>query len=95
MFPETAEQNANRRKHIRSALRARVKLWCTESDESTWFTGDISDGGVYLLLENRPSKLKLGARVQIQVQGMPMEAPKLEAKVVRVDTGGLGLEFVL
>lgn len=56
-------------------------------------TRDISDSGVYVLLE-QSGLLAVGDRVRGQVQGLPMEAPILLMEVVRVEPMGVGLRFV-
>lgn len=83
----------NRRQHVRTKLRTQIKLTHPELEESIWSTGDISDGGVYLLAEGKQTPA-LGDVVKIQVQNLPVEAPVVEARVVRVDSEGIGLEFV-
>ena len=83
----------NRRQHIRTKLRTKIKLTHPEQEDSIWSTGDISDGGVYLLAEGKTLP-NLGDVVKIQVQNLPVEAPVVEARVVRVDSEGIGLEFV-
>ena len=56
-------------------------------------TRDISDSGVYVLLE-QSGLLAVGDQVRGQVQGLPMEAPILLMEVVRVEPLGVGLRFV-
>ena len=58
-------------------------------------TRDISDCGVYVLLDQAQELLKIGEHVQGQVQGLPMEAPILTLEVVRVESLGVGLRFVV
>lgn len=53
---------------------------------------DFSDTGVYLLgrLSGEP---RLDDVVEVQIQGLPIEAPRVEAKIVRIEQSGLALEF--
>lgn len=83
----------NRRQHIRTKLRTKIKLMHPELGDSIWSTGDISDGGVFLIADGKALPA-MGDVVKIQVQNLPVEAPVVEARVVRVDSEGIGLEFV-
>ena len=56
-------------------------------------TGDLSDGGVYIQADGQQMP-QVGERLQVQVQDLPMEAPLIEAKIVRADAEGIGLEFI-
>ena len=84
---------ANRRQYIRTNLRTKIKLQHRTVGELIVHTGDLSDGGVYLLSEGKEMPA-MGELVVIQVQGLPVEAPEIEARIVRVDADGVGLEFV-
>lgn len=56
-------------------------------------TRDISDGGVFVVLE--PEQIPpIGTHLSGQVQGLMDEAPVLEMEVVRVEPSGVGLRFV-
>ena len=57
-------------------------------------TRDISECGVYVLMDQAQNMLSMGEQVQGQVQGLPMEAPILKLEVVRVEALGVGLRFV-
>lgn len=84
----------NKRQHIRTKLRAGVKLSHPEVGDLILHTGDISDGGAYILAEGN-SLPALGELVTVQVQGMGGgDAPMVSMKVVRLDKDGIGLEFV-
>ena len=84
----------NKRQHIRTKLRADVKLSHPEVGDLILHTGDISDGGAYILAEGN-SLPALGELVTVQVQGMGGgDAPMVSMKVVRLDKDGIGLEFV-
>ncbi|CBL46035.1 Hypothetical protein HDN1F_24520 [gamma proteobacterium HdN1] len=83
----------DKRKHVRTKLFVQFKLLHPALGERTISTRDISDEGVYLILENPGGVLPVGARVQGQAQGVE-GAPVMEMEVVRVDAAGLGLRFV-
>ena len=85
---------SNKREHVRTKLRADVKLSHPEVGDLNLHTGDISDGGAYILAEG--NKLPpIGETVSVQVQGMGGgEAPVVKMKVVRLDNDGVGLAFV-
>lgn len=84
----------NKRKHIRTKLKADVKLSHPEVGDLNLKTGDISDGGAYILT-NGDGALKVGDIVSVQVQGLPGgEAPVLKMRIVRMDKQGVGLEFI-
>lgn len=81
------------RRHIRTNLRTRIKLIHPSCGELIVHTGDLSDGGVYIHADGQQLP-EMGERVQVQVQDLPIEAPLIEAKIVRADAEGVGLEFV-
>lgn len=86
--------NINKRKHVRTKLRADVKMCHSELGELDLHTGDVSDGGAYILSEGKtvPS---IGAVVDVQVQGIGGDnAPVVKMRVVRIDNKGMGLEFI-
>lgn len=90
---DNSDSGRNRRQHVRTKLRTKIKLTHPELGESIWSTGDISDGGVFLISDGKDLP-ELGDLVKIQVQNLPVEAPVVEARVVRVTAAGIGLEFV-
>jgi hypothetical protein len=55
-------------------------------------TWDVSDGGIALQMESiDPTLWKEGMLVTGQVQGLPVEAPKIKLKVIRVEASRIGL----
>ncbi len=84
----------NRRKDIRSKVTAKVKLMHPSLGEALLTTYDISDGGVFLYTQDTVAPA-LGETVQIQITGLPSEAPIVTMKVVRKLSKGIGLQFVL
>ena len=85
---------AQRRKSERIKLRSRLKLNHPDSGDVYCYTLDISDAGVGLEVGDWPIP-PLGSVVTVQLQDVPIDAPVLEMKVVRVDSNAVGLEFLL
>jgi hypothetical protein len=85
---------SNNRKNTRTPLKVRLRIDHPEHGEMLVTTRDISECGVYVLMDQAQNLLVMGEQVQGQVQGMPMEAPILSLEVVRVEPLGVGLRFV-
>lgn len=85
----------DRREHIRTAMSAKVKVVHPELGEFTFSTRDISDGGVFIIVEGQAFEPNIGDTLTVQVQGLPVPAPILDMVVVRKTTDGLGLQFEL
>jgi len=83
----------DRREHIRTAMSAKVKVVHEELGEFIFSTRDISDGGVFIVVDTEPFAPNLGDTVTVQVQGLPVPAPILEMVVVRKANDGYGLQF--
>ncbi|MBO6850399.1 MAG: PilZ domain-containing protein [Marinobacter sp.] len=83
----------DRREHSRTALSAKVKVEHATLGEFLFSTRDISDGGIFIVVESDPFEPAIGDRVQVQVQGLPVPAPVLEMVVVRKTNDGFGLQF--
>lgn len=84
----------SKREHIRTKLRAEVKLSHPEVGDLKLHTGDISDGGAYIFSEGNELPT-VGEIVNVQVQGMGGgEAPVVKMRIVRSDSSGMGLEFI-
>jgi len=81
-----------KRKHIRTAFRAHVKLMHPAIGEYDVEMRDMSDGGVFLLTENL-DKFPIGEVLQIQALDIE-DAPVLTARVVRHESAGIGLMFI-
>ena len=82
---------SEKRKHVRTAFRAHVKITHPEAGEHDVEMRDMSDGGVFLLTENHAA-FPIGAVVQIQSLDIE-DAPILSARVVRHESTGIGLMF--
>ncbi|MFW5823831.1 MAG: PilZ domain-containing protein [Marinobacter sp.] len=84
---------SDRREHIRTALNARVSVSHDTLGERQFATRDISDGGVFVVVEEADFEPELGDVVTVQVQGLPVPAPELKMVVVRKSVDGFGLQF--
>ncbi len=85
---------SEQRQNIRTPLKVRLRIEHPVHGEMLVTTRDISDTGVYVLLDQAQDLLTIGERVSGQVQGLPMEAPILQLEVVRVEMLGVGLRFL-
>ena len=85
---------SNHRSNVRTPLKVRLRIEHPLHGELILTTRDISECGVYVLMDQAQDKLSIGERVRGQVQGLPMEAPILQLEVVRVEAMGVGLRFV-
>lgn len=84
---------SDQRRHVRTPLSCRIKIMHESVGELTVKTRDISDGGVFVVLE--PEHVPpIGTVVTGQVQGLVGDAPVLTMEVVRVEPTGVGLRFV-
>lgn len=81
------------RRYVRTNFSCRIKISHESIGEILVKTRDISDGGVFVVLE--PEQIPpIGTRLTGQVQGLMDDAPVLELEVVRVESTGVGLRFV-
>ena len=77
----------------RTRLRAEVKVNHPAVGEITSHTRDISDTGAFVLANG--DQIAIGDVVEVQVQGLPGgDAPVVRMRIVRLDSDGMGLEFV-
>jgi hypothetical protein len=84
----------NRRRSVRTPLRAAVKLTHPQIGAVEVHTRDISDGGAFVLAEEQALPA-LGEVVEVQLQGLSGEAvPVVRMRVVRVDKEGIGLQLL-
>ncbi|MCK7548226.1 PilZ domain-containing protein [Marinobacter koreensis] len=74
-------------------MSAKVKVVHESLGEFVFSTRDISDGGVFIVVEGEPFEPKIGDQVTVQVQGLPVPAPVLNMVVVRKTNDGFGLQF--
>lgn len=91
LHPESF-MSQNKRRHVRTPLVCRIKV-THNNEELLVKTRDISDGGVFVVLE--PEQVPpIGTMVTGQVQGLMDDAPVLEMEVVRIEPSGVGLRFI-
>lgn len=82
-----------KRRHIRTPFACRIKIVHDSIGELLVKTRDISDGGVFVVLD--PEQIPpVGTLVSGQVQGLMDDAPVLQMEVVRVEPAGVGLRFL-
>lgn len=87
--------SSDKRRAVRTSLRADVKLSHPDVGNLDLHTGDISETGAYILSGGNDVPMP-GELVSVQVQGMGGgEVPIVKMRVVRSDKDGIGLEFVL
>ncbi|MFZ5604171.1 MAG: PilZ domain-containing protein [Pseudomonadota bacterium] len=84
---------SNKRRHQRTNLRCKFKIWNDSIGEVLVTTRDISDGGVFLILDSTIN-LPIGTQARGQVQGMMADAPIVAMEVVRMEPAGVGLKFI-
>lgn len=82
----------NMRKHARFPMTVSVKISHPSIGEKIVKTKNISDGGLFLLVDSTEMPL-VGEIITGQIQGMD-NAPIINMKIVRVETEGLGLQFI-
>ncbi len=83
----------DKRRHVRTTFACRIKIAHDSVGELLVKTRDISDGGVFVVLE--PEQIPpIGTRLTGQVQGLMDDAPILQLEVVRVEPAGVGLRFL-
>lgn len=85
----------DQRMHPRIAVPLKVSLSFSEEGQLFAVTRDISDGGIFLVID-RDTMPVIGDIVQVQVQGMGggEDAPWVKMKVVREESDGIGLMIV-
>jgi len=83
----------DRREHLRTSMSATVKVEHETLGNFEFGTRDISDGGVFIAIEDQQFAPQLGDKVTVQVQGLPIEAPILHMMVRRKTPEGYGLQF--
>ncbi len=86
---------SNQRRYLRTALRCRFKIWNDEIEPMMVYTKDISDGGVFLVMDMQEKEVApIGTILKGQVQGIMDDAPVVTLEVVRMVEEGIGLRFI-
>ena len=86
----------DKRKYHRKNITLSVKLIYPEGESQVVSTRDISDGGVFLILD-KLEKPTLGELVTVELLDDPQNTevlPSSEAVVVRQEKAGIGLSFI-
>ena len=87
---------SNQRRYLRTALRCQFKIWNNDIAPTTVYTRDISDGGVFLVMDPQEQNIPpVGTILKGQVQGLMDDAPVVTLEVVRMVEEGIGLRFML
>lgn len=89
---DNAEQNTEKRKVNRMPTRVKIRVRHERIGDLLTYTRDISEDGIFILAKNLP--LEVGDVVSGQVQDLPMEAPEVEMRVVRIEQTGMGLLYL-
>ncbi|MDH5601585.1 MAG: PilZ domain-containing protein [Gammaproteobacteria bacterium] len=84
---------AEKRKQLRQMVNAPVLLSHSVFGEIKAFTGDISNTGVFVRIDNKPT-LPKGAHIKLQFLNSANPNVSFNTRVVRVTTEGFGLVFV-
>ncbi len=84
----------NRRVHVRTPMQVPLCIEHPQLGRLQVTTRDISDGGVFVLIDEPQGLMQPGELVCGQVQGLPGEAPLVRMRVLRCESGGVALAFV-
>lgn len=83
---------SEKRKHIRTEFSGNVKLIHESFGELTVEMRDLSDGGIFLYVQN---DVTLPVGTTVRVQSLDIEdAPVLAAEIVRREARGIALMFL-
>ncbi len=82
---------SEQRRYLRTRFDSRVLVQHPTAGSAVFRTRDVSDGGVYL--QKGEFSLAIGDLVIVQIQDVPVEAPRMRMQVMREDAGGYGLQF--
>ncbi|MDH0897406.1 MULTISPECIES: PilZ domain-containing protein [Pseudomonas] len=83
----------NKREHNRTPLKVQLRIDHPVHGRMMVTTRDISESGVFVVIDDAQSLLQIGEVVSGQVQGLPVEAPVVQMQVVRFEPSGVGLIF--
>jgi hypothetical protein len=84
-----------KRRHERYPDSLTMAITSAAGDIKTYVTHDVSDGGIFVLAENR-QLLPIGMEVRITPTQHAHEAeqPAMRGRVARCDEHGMGIEFL-
>ncbi|MGY4532258.1 hypothetical protein ACVW0Y_001382 [Pseudomonas sp. TE3786] len=83
----------NKREFRRSPLKVQLRIDHPVHGQMMVTTRDISESGVFVVIDDARSLLNIGEVFTGQVQGLPVEAPVVRLEVVRFEPSGVGLIF--
>ncbi len=83
----------NKREHNRTPLKVQLRIDHPVHGRMMVTTRDISESGVFVVIDDAQRLLQIGEIVSGQVQGLPVEAPVVQMQVVRFEPSGVGLIF--
>ena len=83
----------DKRQQLRQMVNAPVKLSHSVFGEITAVTGDISNTGVFIRIDDKPT-LPKGAHIKLQFLSSVYPNVSFNTRVVRVTDEGFGLVFV-
>ncbi len=87
------EHMPDKRQNLRSEMTLQIKVWGENLPKIILKTKNLSDSGIFLLSEDQ-AVLPLDTVLNVQVQGLPIDAPVKLMKVVRVGSEGFGLQHI-
>ena len=88
-----AQRMTNKRHQLRQMVNAQVKLSHSVFGEIIAVTGNISNTGVFIRIEDKPV-LPKGAHIKLQFLSSVYPNVSFNTRVVRVTDEGFGLVFV-
>jgi len=83
----------NKREHVRTPLKVQLRIDHPVHGRMLVTTRDISESGVFVVIDDAQRLLQIGEVVSGQVQGLPIPAPVVQMQVVRFEPSGVGLIF--
>ena len=84
------------RRHLRIGVEVDIEMTVADHPAVDVHTRNISDGGLFIVIDNTPMP-PVGTRVAVKLKhslGDGEEAPTNQARVVRHEPDGIGLEFI-
>jgi len=83
----------NKREHKRTPLKVQLRIDHPAHGQMLVTTRDISESGVFVVIDDAQKLLQIGEVFNGQVQGLPMEAPVVRLREVRFEPSGVALVF--
>lgn len=83
----------NKRDYKRTPLKVQLRIDHPLHGQMLVTTRDISESGVFVVIDDAQRLLQIGEVVSGQVQGLPIPAPVVQMQVVRFEPSGVALIF--